>query len=224
MARTTTRQRVVLGVTLALLVVGSGVAVARSGSPSGVQPGLPDRATEATEPDAGDDRGRKKEDPTAHVPRQVGTGLTAADLAAAGKKARLDPVVVTKAVASVDTSLDALFEPLPEGEQLDLPPTIGEQMAEEISNTVLERQDLGWTVEGAATLDGLAIVEVDDPKDPAAMTIRTCVDTSDVIVRNTAGRDMTSGTVTRSLSLFDLALVEGDWTVRSRTFADNPDC
>ncbi|GGU41496.1 hypothetical protein [Nocardioides albus] len=222
---TTARQRVVLGGTAALLVTGVGVAVAAA--ESGGPPKLPDRVTEASKPDddAGEERGRKAETSMSHVPRQpTGTGLSAAELAAAGKKVRVDPEVVTEAVASVDTSLDALFAPLPQGEELDLPEVVGKYMAEEISNTQLERQDLGWTIEGAAKLDGLAVVKVDDPTKPAALTLRTCVDTSDVVVRNSAGRDMTSGTVTRSRSLFDLALVEGDWKVLSRTFAKNPDC
>ncbi|MEI7055306.1 hypothetical protein WBG06_05760 [Nocardioides sp. CCNWLW239] len=224
MARITTRQRVVLGATATLLVVGTGVAVAaaESRAPST----LPERVTEAPKPDedAGEERTPTADPPPRAPQRATGTGLTAAELAAAATKARVDPEEVKDAVTSVDTSLDALFAPLPKGKKLDLPEVVGTFMAEEISNTQLERQDLGWTVEGAARLDGLAVVEVDDPAKPSSMTIRTCVDTSDVIVRNSAGSDMTSGTVTRSLSLFDLALVEGDWKVRSRTFAANPDC
>lgn len=229
MARSTARQRVVLAATAAALVVGTGVAVAATGSRD--DPGLPDRLTETSSTDdAGPDHARKDRAPTDRTPRSrvpdqaTGTGLSAAELAGAAAKVRVAPEIVTEVVASVDTSLDALFAPLPEGEELDLPEVVGSSMAEEISNTQLERQDLGWTVEGTATLDDLVVVEVDDPKNPTAMTVRVCVDTDDVIVRNTAGRDMTSGTVTRSRSLFDLALVEGDWKVQSRTFAANPGC
>ncbi|GGU41455.1 hypothetical protein GCM10007979_45880 [Nocardioides albus] len=151
------------------------------------------------------------------------TGLSAGALTAAAKKASVEPATVADATTSIDTALDSFFAPLEEGEKPEVP-NVGKALADEIEIVQYERQDAGWTITGTPTMDDLEVVEVDDPSKPKAMTIRACVDTSDVTIKNSTGRDMTTKTATRSRSVFEMDLVKGEWRVTSRSLAGNADC
>lgn len=213
------RQAAVAGV--CALLVGGGAAAAMIATGDDPQPAEP----AAVAPSQATDR-PKDGSPVAEsdAPETTtGTGLSSGAVAAAATKASVDPVIVADATSTIDATLDSLFAPLKKGEKPKIP-DVGKALADEIEIAQYERQDAGWKITGSPTLDELEVVEVDNPDKPTAMKIKVCVDTSDVTIKNSTGRDMTTKTATRSRSVFDMDLVKGKWRATSRSLAGNADC
>jgi hypothetical protein len=87
----------------------------------------------------------------------------------------------------------------------------------------MELEDQGWTRTGSAKIDALETLSYDAEKTPPSLTLRACVDTSDVVIRNADG-DVVTGGATRSWNIYELQQVDGNWMIVGQTFSDDPAC
>ncbi|MEI7055301.1 hypothetical protein WBG06_05735 [Nocardioides sp. CCNWLW239] len=216
------RRRAVIAGVCAVLV-GGGAAAAMIATGSDLSPVEPSAVGPSATPAQSDgSKNSSKDNPKDGTPESPGPSAGAVKDAA--EKAEVDPEVVTEATTTIDTTLDSFYAPLEAGEEPKIPGVVGKALREEIEIAQYERQDAGWKVTGSPTLDELEILEVDDPDKPTAMKIKVCVDASDVAIKNSTGRDMTTKTATRSRSVFDMKLVKGEWRAVSRTLPADADC
>ncbi|MFS0853048.1 hypothetical protein [Microbacterium sp. 179-I 3D4 NHS] len=87
----------------------------------------------------------------------------------------------------------------------------------------MELEDQGWTRSGEVVIDGVETVSYDAAATPAQATVRACLDSSGVVIRNADG-DVVPGGSPRAWNIFVLEQVDGAWMIMRQTFADDPAC
>lgn len=94
---------------------------------------------------------------------------------------------------------------------------------EEFRNQREEWESGQWHQEGAATVDGVEVLEAS--ADSGSLTAQMCVDSTTVRVLDENGADVRpADSPQRTLTVMTFAFVDGHWKLASQSFAAEPDC
>lgn len=97
-------------------------------------------------------------------------------------------------------------------------------MLAELEAEVLEMDANEWSKHGAPAVVWAEVVSSEPPSAPTTMTVRACVDSSDVALVRPDGQELPPSTTPRAVNIFTLAADGSGWRVVSRTFPDDPAC
>lgn len=97
--------------------------------------------------------------------------------------------------------------------------------ADEFKSSALEYGINGWSQEGTSTAVGEPKLTDTEFNGQPAKLLEVCLDSSNVKVKDQAGNILNdTGDSRRSLNIFTLVNVDGQWKIANHDFPNNPDC
>jgi hypothetical protein len=102
----------------------------------------------------------------------------------------------------------------------------GETVRAEIAAQLLELDANGWTREGTPTVASLTVVTSDPDGTPPTLSVVACIDSSDVVLKDSAGEAIQGGPQPRrALNTYVLQQNDdGSWIIVSHSFPNDPAC
>lgn len=146
---------------------------------------------------------------------------------------KLEPITV----ASSETPAEGQSDEAAESEEISAPReylseatvsdleavTVGSALDQYIA-TATEYALSGWHVEGSSQVVGTPRLADGDYRGQDAKILEVCLDSSDVKVLDSAGNQVNSTQIPRSLNIFTLIEDNGEWKIASHDFPNNADC
>jgi len=210
-SRLPSRTRVIAAIGAALLLLLAGIAViANTTGAERPSAGSERTASPSAEPTPSAAPSHQPEGPATEAADSDGLSASAAEATLAGYISQVD-----SAAAEPEDGVERLAE------------VAAGPMLLELELEYQELADNGWTRQGQAKLGDIAVLESDLGADPATATVQACVDSTDVVILDAAGKPLPSAAdagTPRSLNVFTLERDGADWRVTARSFPTDPNC
>ena len=138
-----------------------------------------------------------------------------------------DPEVVAAATELLTDALPVVTEIGVQDEPGELPSSLRDMVSAEFHSEVeaerLEFATEEWTRTGSYQIGKLEVLEAGEVEGRSVVTVRACLDGSDLVVHRADGVAMPN-TAPPAWHVFTLEQTGGSWKIAGRTFADDPAC